>query len=198
MTVCPDARGRRFAAGCIEGLYSLALRGQRGKNVFPDARGFRRLAAPRFEPPSGWRPGRLRFRPQSGLVQRGVINAACRQRWWAPLKMKGAMMIKPYNRPAGEGKQANRPAGVAMHPFCRLRRRLSTGKRLTRFSGRFCSPTNHVRLPPRRGRFALCSAFVLISILRHNAAKTSPSGVHSEHILKERQRRAKCSESFHL
>ena len=31
----------------------------------------------------------------------------------------------------------NRPtalAGVEMHPFCRLRRRLSTGKRLTRFS----------------------------------------------------------------
>ena len=67
--------------------------------------------------------------------------------------MKGAIMIKPYNRPAGEEKQANRPAGVEMHPFCRLRRRL-----------------------PRRGRFALRSAFVLISISRHSAAKTSPSG----------------------
>ncbi len=72
-------------------------------------------------------------------------------------EMKGAMMIKPYNRPAGEGKQANLAAGVEMHPFCRLRRRL-----------------------PRRGRFALRSAFVLISILRHNAAKTSPSGVAKE------------------
>ena len=145
--------------------------------VCPDVRGFRRLAAPRFEPPSGWRPGRLRFRPQSGLVQRGVCMLPAAAVVGAfKNEMKGAMMIKPYNRPAGEGKQANRPAGVEMHPFCRLRRRLSTGKRLTRFSGRFCSPTNHVRLPPRRGRFALRSAFVLISILRHNAAKTSPSG----------------------
>ena len=25
--------------------------------------------------------------------------------------MKGTIMIKPYNRPAGEGKQANRPLG---------------------------------------------------------------------------------------
>ena len=77
---------------------------------------------------------------------------------------------------AAERKPYNLAALVEMHPFCRLRRRLSTGKRLTRFSGHFCSPTNHVRLPPRRGRFALRSAFVLISILRHNAAKTSPSG----------------------
>ena len=32
------------------------------------------------------------------------IYAACRQRWWTPLKMKGAMMIKPGNRPAGEAR----------------------------------------------------------------------------------------------
>ena len=31
-------------------------------------------------------------------------------------EMKGAIMIKPYNRPAGEGKQANRPVGVEMPP----------------------------------------------------------------------------------
>ena len=33
-----------------------------------------------------------------------------------------------------EGKPYNRASPVEMHPFCRLRRRLSTGKRLTRFS----------------------------------------------------------------
>ena len=38
-----------------------------------------------------------------------------------------------------EGKPYNRASPVEMHPFCRLRRRLSTGKRLTRFSGR-CAP----------------------------------------------------------
>ena len=40
---------------------------------------------------------------------------------------------------------------MEMHPFC-------------------------LRHLPRRGRFALHSAFVLISISKHNAAKTSPSG----------------------
>ena len=38
-----------------------------------------------------------------------------------------------------EGKPYNRASPVEMHPFCRLRRRLSTGKRLTRFSGH-CAP----------------------------------------------------------
>ncbi|WP_299412696.1 hypothetical protein [uncultured Dialister sp.] len=32
-------------------------------------------------------------------------------------EMKGAIMIKPYNRPAGEGKQANLAALAEMHPF---------------------------------------------------------------------------------
>ena len=32
------------------------------------------------------------------------IYAACRQRWWTPLKTKGAMMIKPGNRPVGEAR----------------------------------------------------------------------------------------------
>ena len=38
--------------------------------LFSKARGFRRLTAPGFKPPLGLRPWRLRFRPQSGLVQR--------------------------------------------------------------------------------------------------------------------------------
>ena len=45
-------------------------------------------------------------------------------------------MIKPLQPPwRAEGKHANRAYGaMEMHPFCRLWRRLSTGKRLTRFS----------------------------------------------------------------
>ena len=31
--------------------------------------------------------------------------------------MKGAIMIKPYNRPAGEKKQANRPCGRGNAPL---------------------------------------------------------------------------------
>ena len=72
------------------------------------------------------------FCPQSGLVQRGVFYAACRQRplWWlAPppsLPLRGGTMDagqwyqsefmaaakrKPYNRASPGGKQANRPVG---------------------------------------------------------------------------------------
>ena len=39
-----------------------------------------------------------------------------------------------------------------------------------------CSLTNHVRLPPRRGKFALRSASELISTSMHSTAKSSPSG----------------------
>ena len=95
--------------------------------------------------------------------------------------MAAAERRKPNNRASPGGKQANRPVGrLKCTPSAAYRRRLSTGKRLTRFSGRFCSPTNHVRLPPRRGRFALHSVSGLISISRHSAAKTSPSGVAKE------------------
>ena len=54
-------------------------------------------------------PRVLRF--DSGFAAEGCgggsaasIYAACRQRWWTPLKMKGAMMIKLGNRPAGEAR----------------------------------------------------------------------------------------------
>ena len=96
---------------------------------------------------------------------------------WRQCEFMAAAERKPNNRASPGGKQANRPVGrLKCTPSAAYRRRLSTGKRLTRFSGRFCSPTNHVRLPPRRGRFALHSASGLISISRHSAAKTSPSG----------------------
>ena len=96
---------------------------------------------------------------------------------WRQCEFMAAAERKPYNRASPGGKPANRPVGrLKCTPSAAYRRRLSTGKRLTRFSGRFCSPTNHVRLPPRRGRFALHSASGLISISRHSAAKTSPSG----------------------
>jgi|GEM_PF-3268818 len=66
--------------------------------------------------------------------------------------MKGAIMIKPYNRPAGEEKQANRPCGRGNAPLFPY--------------GDF----------PRRGKFALCSAACLISISKRRAARISPSG----------------------
>ena len=46
------------------------------KAVFPKARGFRRLRRPGSRPRRGCAPGGLRFRPQSGLVQKGVLYAA--------------------------------------------------------------------------------------------------------------------------
>ena len=54
-------------------------------------------------------PRVLRF--DSGFAAEGCgggsaasIYAACRQRWWTPLKMKGVMMIKLGSRPAGEAR----------------------------------------------------------------------------------------------
>ena len=63
---------------------------------------------------------------------------------------------------------------LEMHPFCL--RHLSTGKRLTKFSVALRLPTNFVRLPPRRGRFALRLPLDLISITKQSAARSAPSG----------------------
>ena len=60
---------------------------------------------------------------------------------------------------------------------------------------RKCTPSAYGTSPGGGGLLYLSlSANLICSI--YSIAKTSPSGVHSEHILKERQRRAKCSESF--
>ena len=75
----------------------------------------------------------------------------------------------------GKGKPYNRAFGAReMHPFCL--RHLSTGKRLTKFSVALRLPTNFVRLPPRRGRFALRLPLDLISITKHSTARSAPSG----------------------
>ena len=45
-------------------------------SFIPGRRRVQAPSAPGFKPPWGSRPWRLRFRPQSGLVQRGVLYAA--------------------------------------------------------------------------------------------------------------------------
>ena len=73
---------------------------------------------------------------------------------WRQFEFMAAAERKPNNRAPPGGKQANRPVGrLKCTPSAAYRRRL-----------------------PRRGRFALHSASGLISISRHSAAKTSPSG----------------------
>ena len=62
--------GRRWRGRLCRRVVFAGAQGADGKIVFLNAGGFRRLTAPGFKPPSGWRPGRLRFCPQSGLVQR--------------------------------------------------------------------------------------------------------------------------------
>ena len=63
-------------------------------------------------------------------------------------------LIKPYNRPVGRGKQANRAFGpMEMHPYPRLRRYF-----------------------PRRGKSALRLPSSFISCTKDSAAKISPSG----------------------
>ena len=73
---------------------------------------------------------------------------------WRQCEFMAAAERKPNNRASPGGKQANRPVGrLKCTPSAAYRRRL-----------------------PRRGRFALHSASGLISLSRHSAAKTSPSG----------------------
>ena len=84
------------------------------QTVFPKVRGgafgARVLSFVCFAPNDG-------FCPQSGLVQRVVCMLPVGSGSGRLYIMKGAMMIKPYNRPAGEGKQANLAALVEMHPY---------------------------------------------------------------------------------
>ena len=65
---------------------------------------------------------------------------------------------------------------VEMHPYPRLRGTSPKGKHVTGFSGRFAPLRIQFLCHPGGGKFALRTAFVLISISRHNAARTSPSG----------------------
>ena len=89
--------------------------------------------------------------PAGVRVQRvQMVHKVQRGRWAAA----PSVTRKPYNRPAGVEKTSQpRLRAPEMHPFCRLRRRL-----------------------PRRGRFALRSAYYLISSTKHIAVITSPSG----------------------
>ena len=110
--------------------------------------------------------------PQSGLVQREcfMLPAAVPPLVAGAtfLPIQGALWVlgsgvnlslwqqQRENHTTGLRSEENKPitlAGAGNAPLLRLRRRL-----------------------PRRGRFALHSAFELISISRHSAAKTSPSG----------------------
>ena len=70
-------RVRRFAAGCIKRLCSLRSRGDGEESGIPGSKWVQAPSAPGFyrSCADALTNG---FRPQSGLVQRGVINAACR------------------------------------------------------------------------------------------------------------------------
>jgi hypothetical protein len=113
------------------------------------------------------------FCPQSGLVQRGVFYAACRQLplWWlAPppfLPLRGGTMgagqwrqfefmtVTKKNHTTGLRPEENKPASL-----CSWK----------------CTPIPACGDFPRRGKFALLSASEFISISKHSAARISPSG----------------------
>ena len=100
---------------------------------------------------------------EGGRPSGASINAACR---WQ----------KNHTTGPGPGKQTNRPAGDGNAPLLSPAATSLHGKASHTILSHLRLPTNRVRLPPRRGRFTLCSAFELISITKHSVAKTSPSG----------------------
>jgi hypothetical protein len=100
---------------------------------------------------------------EGGRPSGASINAACRRQ-------------KNHKTGPGPGKQTNRPAGDGNAPLLSPAATSLHGKASHTILSHLRLPTNRVRLPPRRGRFTLCSAFELISITKHSVAKTSPSG----------------------
>ena len=155
MAVNTSRRGGAF-------LYSRRGLPLRGRGAYGIHRAFR-PSVPRvvFAPLRGQRtrPEGARFDGPSG---RGFLRGLSLTRPSAVRVVVGALQkegapvwIKPLQPPwRAKGKQANRAFGAReMHPYPRLRRYFSTGKRLTRFSVAQGLPTNRVRLPPRRGKF---------------------------------------------
>ena len=142
-------------------------------------------------------PGRLRFRPQSGLVQRGVLYAAfgsgpsC---WLAPppsplweachwilsrprAPCESSSLATPLKRwncgywaVASIWVYGSRGEKTIQPGFARENKQ--TGLR-----PRKCTPFGANAPPfPRRGNFALLSASEFISISKRSAARISPSG----------------------
>ena len=114
------------------------------------------------------------FRPQSGLVQRGVFYAACRQqsplRWLAPppsLPLRGGTMD------AGQWCQSEFMAAAERKPYNRASPEENQPTSLCSWK---CTPIPASRDFPRRGKFALISASEFISISKHSAARISPFG----------------------
>jgi len=87
--------------------------------LFPKARKVQAPYGAQVQPPLGSRPWRLRFRPQSGLVQRGVLYAAA----WGSENHTTAL--------AGEEMQS---------PFGGCATTLPGGKHVTGFAGRLQLP----------------------------------------------------------
>ena len=84
--------------------------GRRQTALFPKARGFRRLTAPGFKPPSGFALGGSDSAHRAGWF-RGSYNCRLRWRWWAPL----------HNERRHDDKTVKPPwRAMEMHPFCRL------------------------------------------------------------------------------
>ena len=69
---------------------------------------------------------------------------------------------------------------LEMHPFCRLQRRLSTGKRLTRFSVACGSLRIVFACHPGGGDLLYAFLSANLSCSFYGIAKTSPSGVAKE------------------
>ena len=165
--------------------------------IFPKARGERRLWRPGSSRRRACGPGRLRFRPQSGLVQRGVLYAAfgsgpsC---WLAPppsplweachwilsrprAPCESSSLATPLKRwncgywaVASIWVYGSRGEKTIQPGFARENKQ--TGLR-----PRKCTPFGANAPPfPRRGNFALLSASEFISISKRSAARISPSG----------------------
>ena len=122
--------------------------------------------------------------------QRGTMGAG----QWRQFDFMAAADRKPYNRASPGGKQANRPDGRWKCTPSAACGGVSPRESVSRDFQVAVAPLQITfACHPGGGRFALHSASGLISISRHSAAKTSPSGgsgaQHQKGCISTRRRR---------
>ena len=148
----------------------------RAKELCPSGKGLCSLCSGGRQPPLAAEGGGIAIGHASGVRVQRVHKVQRVQRvWYRRFAAMRFIAACRRQRCLGQRKPNNRACGaMEMHPP--LPTAPLHGKSSHVIFRSLCSLTNHVRLPPRRGRFTLRSAFGLISILRHSTAKTSPSG----------------------
>ena len=173
MTICPDVRGAPLRGRLYRRVVFAGAQGAAREKCIP---GRKRVQAPcgaRVRAAIGLAPWAAQVPPTERAGSKGSYVCCLRQHplWWLappPFPLKGALWVlgSDVNLSLWQQRRENHTTGLRPEE-----------NKQTSLRSRKCTPFGASAPPfPRRGNFALRSAFGSISILRYNAAKTSPSG----------------------